>query len=129
MSGTTLLPEPLRAVSGGPVYLEGRLVLSLSFQGENSNADARESINCCKERGPLLECYQLWDSLANCWYKDALTIERYENIDVCLRAADETAVLWAGAVDTQAKVILVPDLDTAGFLINQTYDLHWKRTK
>lgn len=103
----------------GPVYLEGRLVLSLSFQG--GPADVRT-----EGAGDLIERYRLWDDLADGWH-DGLEVLRFERTDVVVSLGPKPAVLWQGAVDTRAGVIPEPDLDEAGMAANRKRDLRWKR--
>lgn len=109
------------APSAGPVYLEGRLVLSLSFRGELSTEQLAEGA------GDLVERYRLWDDLAEAWYGDALEVLRFELGDVVVRRGTGLPVLWEGAVDTHARVVPEPDLDEAGMAANRGCDLCWKR--
>ena len=104
----------------GPVYLEGRLVLSLSFQGGPIEAHAIPSVE-------PLERYELWDLLADRWFHDGLTVLRFEDADVVVRSWPWPTVLWKGAVDTRARVIPVPDFDEAGMIANRECDLCWRR--
>ena len=113
------VPDPL-APSAGPVYLEGRLVLSLSFQGDFACAWAEDA-------GELVERCRLWDDLADAWYDDGLEVLRFERADVVVRDGVGSSVLWAGAVDTQARVVPVPDLDGEGIAANEACDLRWRR--
>lgn len=108
--------------SSGPVYLEGRLVLSLSFQGEAPNLEpiANDEV--------VLENYRLWDDLADTWFEQELAVLRFEHADVVMRLDPRPVAIWSGVLDTQARVVLVPDFDAAGFKVNQAYDLCWKRT-
>ena len=110
------------APSSGPVYLEGRLVLSLSFQGMSPRLDAIEGDDI------VLESYRLWDDMADNWYEDELAVLRFASADVVMRLDPAPTALWTGKMDTHARIITVPDLDTAGFIANQKYDLCWKRT-
>ena len=114
--GVPDLPVP----QDGPVYLEGRLVLSLSFQG--GPADVRT-----EDAGDLIERYRLWDGLAEKWYGDGLEVLRFERTDVVVRLGSKPAVLWQGAVDTRARVIPEPDLDEAGMEANRGCGLCWGR--
>ena len=107
--------------SEGPVYLEGRLVLSLSFQGSDPCLAAIENDEL------VLENYRLWDDLANSWYEDKLAVLRFEHADVVMRLDPRPSAVWTGSLDTHARVVLVPDLDAQGFATNQAYDLCWKR--
>ena len=107
--------------SSGPVYLEGRLVLSLSFQGEEADLAAIENDDV------VLENYRLWDSLANNWHPEELAVLRFEHADVVMKLEPRPLALWSGALDTHKRVILVPDLDNKGAALNQMVDLHWKR--
>lgn len=110
------------APSDGPVYLEGRLVLSLSFQGNNANLTA------IADDEIVLESYRLWDDLAESWHEDDLAVLRFEHADVVMRLEPRPSPIWTGAIDTQKRVILFPDLDNKGYIANQAYDLRWKRT-
>ena len=103
----------------GPVYLEGRLVLSLSFQGGPANVRTEDA-------GDLVERYRLWDDLAGDWYS-GLEVLRFEQTDVVVCLGPKPAVLWQGAVDTRARAIPVPDLDAAGMEANWARYLCWKR--
>ena len=104
----------------GPVYLEGRLVLSLSFQG--GPADVRSD-----DAGELVERFRLWDDLAEKWHGDGLEVLRFELADIVVRLGRRPAVLWRGAVDTRARAVPVPDLDAAGMAANVGCDLRWRR--
>ena len=103
----------------GPVYLEGRLVLSLSFQGGPANVKTEDA-------GELVERYRLWDDVADAWH-NGLEVLRFETTDVVVSLGPKPAVLWQGAVDTRARVVPVPDLDAAGMAANAGCDLCWKR--
>ena len=111
----------LSAPSAGPVYLEGRLVLSLSFKGEP------DGVELPGETGGFLERYRLWDDLAGEWHNDDLEVLRFERVDIVVRKGLEPSVLWGGAVDTKARVIPVPDLDGEGMDANRGCDLRWRR--
>ena len=114
------IPECLQPDSG-PVYLEGRLVLSLSFQGIPPRFDIVEYDDLALER------YRIWDDLSESWYIKDLEILRFEDTDEVMQYEPVPAVLWNGKMDTQARIIQVPDLDIAGFKANQAHDLRWKR--
>ena len=111
----------LLAPSTGPVYMEGRLVLSLSFQGGQADLAPIEDDEI------VLENYRLWDDLACTWHAAQLAVLRFESADVVMRLEPRPTPVWAGAVDTRARVILVPDLDARGLAINEEVDLRWKR--
>ena len=117
-------PAPL-CPSPGPVYLEGRLVLSLSFQ-ETAQGFAPD-YSPIENDDRVLENYRLWDDEANAWHGDDLTVLRFENIDVVMRLEPAPTAVWTGALDTQARVVLVPDLDAAGMMMNQSCSLRWKK--
>ena len=104
----------------GPVYLEGRLVLSLSFQGDPMDLPPTA------EADDPLERYRLWDELAETWLGDDLEVLRFEWMDVVVRSGANPVILWTGAVDTRARVIPEPDLDEAGIVVNRGCDLCWK---
>ena len=103
----------------GPVYLEGRLVLSLSFQGGPADVQTEDA-------GELVERLRLWDDLVDRW-NDGLEVLRFERKDIVVYLGPKPAVLWQGAVDTQARVIPVPDLDDVGMAANQECDLCWRQ--
>ena len=115
-SGVPGLPAP----SAGPAYLEGRLVLSLSFKGEP------DGVELPGEPGSPLERYRLWDDIAGEWHDDDLEVLRFEQVDAVVRKSLEPSVLWEGAVDTKARVIPVPDLDVEGMEANRECDLRWR---
>jgi len=46
-----------------------------------------------------------------------------------VRLGRRPAVLWKGTVDTRARVIPVPDLNSEGMTANRDCDLRWKRVK
>ena len=100
--------------SHGPVYLEGRLVLSLSFQGDPVEVQAEDAgglVGRCpsfqgdpvEERavdpGELIERYRLWDDLAEDWYGGAsFEILRFEHVDIVVCEGCEPPTLWMGGV-------------------------------
>ena len=108
------------APSNGPVYLEGRMVLSLSFRGGPAVVQTESA-------GDLIERYRIWDDLADAWNDDGLEVLRFETLDVVVRLGPRPAVLWQGAVDTHARVVPVPDLDETGMAANRGCDLRWRR--
>ncbi len=105
----------------GPVYLEGRLVLSLSFQGIG------ESEGLIEHADDAIERYRLWDDLAGTWHDSSLEVLRFERLDAVVRLGVDPVILWKGAMNTRARVVLEPDLDEAGLAANQKRDLCWKR--
>ena len=107
--------------SEGPVYLEGRLVLSLSFRGAGRGAHLAGYPDSALER------YLLWDDVSDTWHDSGLEVLRFEQVDVVARSRPRPTALWEGAVDTRARVIPVPDLDEAGMIANRECDLRWKR--
>lgn len=109
-------PEPEK----GPVYLEGRLVLSLSFQGTG------EGPCLADEPDGVIERYRLWDDLSEAWHDNSVEVLRFEQVDVVVSSQPRPTVLWKGAIDTKARVIPEPDLDTAGLIANQRCDLCWR---
>lgn len=115
--GAPSLPAP----SAGPVYLEGRLVLSLSFKGEP------DGVELPGETGGFLERYRLWDDLAGEWHNDDLEVLRFEQVDDVVRPSSGSSVLWKGTMDTRARVVPVPDLDVEGMAVNAGLDLCWRR--
>ena len=115
--GAPSLPAP----SAGPVYLEGRLVLSLSFKGDPDGMDLPEESD-----GPL-ERYRLWDDLAGEWHDGDLEVLRFEQVDAVVRPSSGSSVLWKGTMDTRARVVPAPDLDVEGMAVNAGLDLCWRR--
>ena len=109
--------------SDGPVYLEGRLVLSLSFQG-----DEAVDLGCLADKKAALARYRLWDDLSEGWYDGGLTVLRFEGIDVVMKCGRCPVPVWTGALDMRKRVVLVPDLDDAGYEKSQAFDLCWKET-
>lgn len=109
------------APDDGPVYLEGRLVLSRSFQGD------QVVMQQVPDAHNALERYRLWDDLAETWHASSLEVLRFEMTDVVVRAGADPVILWEGTVNTQARVVPVPDLDEAGMQTNLECDLCWKR--
>ena len=92
----------------GPVYLEGRLVLSLSFQG--GPADVRT-----EDAGELIERYRLWDDLAGEWH-GGLEVLRFEWADVVVCLGPKPAVLCKGCVQFNLHIIRIkPAEPVAGF--------------
>lgn len=116
---------PINALvpSSGPVYLEGRLVLSLSFKQD----DLRYVPPRVPEGETLLERYRIWDSAADAWLEGGPTALRFESADVVMSTEPQPAIAWVGALDTRCVVIDVPDLDEDGFMHNQKHNLRWKR--
>lgn len=117
-NGVPDCPDP----EEGPVYLEGRLVLSLSFQGKGKDA-----VPQARDSNDILERYRLWDDLSETWYDSNLEVQRFERVDAVVRIRPRSIMLWTGAMDTRARVIPEPDLDAVGMVANQKYDLRWKR--
>ena len=119
----------------GPVYLEGRLVLSLSFKiaGEQARwlstlAGRMGELELPPiRRGKPLECYRIWDDVAGDWLSGSPTVLRFENADVVECGEDRQIPVWTGSVDVRKRVISVPDLDGAGIAANLRHDLRWKR--
>ena len=120
--------------AAGPVYLEGRLVLSLSFKvlGEQASwlsalAGRMGDLELPSiRRGKPLERYRVWDDLAGDWLGGSPTVLRFENADVVECGDGEQMPVWTGAVDVRRRVIAVPDLDRAGIAANRLHDLRWK---
>ena len=121
--------------SPGPVYLEGRLVLALSFQPIGEQVEWLDSMlgrlgelsPPRKNRGKPLERYRIWDELAGDWLAGSPTVLRFENTDVVERGETSPMPVWTGAVDVCKRVIAVPDLDRTGIERNRLHDLRWKR--
>ena len=147
------VPDRL-APSSGPVYLEGRLVLSLSFQGDEIHA------HMVADGDEPIECYRLWDDISKTWYEDGLAVLRFEQADLVVRmdnrlaalsaegkaplfsndeedrgafpffnvgAGGRLSILWEGALNVRARVVPEPDLNEAGMAANRRCDLRWKR--
>ncbi len=111
------------APSTGPVYLEGRLVLSLSFRLENPSGNHVR----VPEGEPLLERYRIWDDAAKGWLAGGPCVLRFESVDVVMSTYPHPAIAWAGALDVRLPVIGVPDLDESGESINRAHRLRWRR--
>ena len=118
----TSLPSPL-APSIGPVYLEGRLVLSLSFRLEKPTGNRVR----VPEGEPLVERYRIWDETARDWLAGGPCVLRFESADVVMSTHPRPAIAWAGALDVRLPVIGVPDLDERGEAINRAHRLRWRR--
>lgn len=125
-NSTANLDSSLLAPSTGPVFLEGRLVLSLSFQDcgatlEPSSPDLPEVLE-------PLERYEVWDDLTGARFNLCnIELIRFDEADVVVRGKGEESRTWVGQVDVSNRIILVPDLDMKGFRANQAHDLRWKR--
>jgi len=132
-SGCDFLQSVL-SPSPGPVYLEGRLVLALSFQPIREQAEWLDTMMGRlgeqgpprRRRGKPLERYRIWDELAGDWLAGSPTVLRFENTDVVERGEASPMPVWTGAVDVRKRVIAVPDLDRAGIVQNLQHDLRWK---
>ena len=101
--------------STGPVYLEGQLVLALSFQGDGHDVVITED-------KPLYEL-RLWDVLSDTWFLPSLTMLRYEGHDVVLV---DGAPVYRGIVDTTADITLMPGWDSTCTGINGGCFLAWR---
>lgn len=120
--GMTSLSSPL-APSIGPVYLEGRLVLSLSFRLEKPTGNRVR----VPEGEPLVERYRIWDETARDWLAGGPCVLRFESADVVMSTHPRPAIAWSGALDVRLPVIGVPDLDERGEAINRAHRLRWRR--
>ena len=120
--GKTSFTSPL-APSIGPVYLEGRLVLSLSFRLEKPTGNRVR----VPEGEPLVERYRIWDETARNWLAGGPCVLRFESADVVMSTHPRPAIAWAGALDVRLPVIGVPDLDERGEAINRAHRLRWRR--
>ena len=109
--------------STGPVFLEGRLVLSLSF---HLNAPTGNQVPV-PEGEPLLERWRIWDDMSHDWLPDGLTLLRFESADVVMRIHPQPAIAWSGALDVRQTIIAVPDMDSVGLAINRRHHLRWKQ--
>lgn len=116
------LASPL-VPSIGPVYLEGRLVLSLSFRLEKPTGNRVR----VPEGEPLLERYRIWDDTAKCWLAGGPCVLRFESADVVMSTHPRPAIAWAGALDVRLPVIGMPDLDERGEAINRAHHLRWRK--
>ena len=84
------IPEGfLPAPSVGPVALEGMLLLSRSFLGDEISE---------RPEGDLIETLRLHDALEERWCPQPIEIKRYENADV---VEIEGKPVWIGAMDTR----------------------------
>ena len=128
--------------SRGPVFLEGRLILSLSFQDCGAMQDLEqpgEKSAIAEGHTPVraldlpevlepLERYEIWDELTGVRYKHcSIELVRFEEIDVVMHGEGDALRTWVGQLDVSKRIILVPDLDEQGFKANQSHDLYWKR--
>ena len=113
---------PTLQSSIGPVYLEGRLVLSLSFKLENPVGN-RIPI---PEGEPLLERYRVWDDAAHDWLRGGPCVLRFESADVVMHTQPRPAIAWAGPLNLRCPIIGVPDLDERGIAINRAHRLRWR---
>ena len=121
----TQLPDPAQSIpraSVGPVYLEGRLVLSLSFKLESPTGNKVP----VPEGEKLLARYRIWDDNARNWLDCGLTALRFESADIVMRTQPQPAIVWSGVLDLQCPIIDVPDLDERGWAINQRHHLRWR---
>lgn len=109
------------APSVGPVYVEGRLVLSLSFQG----GEPLDLAIIADEKKAIAR-YRLWDDASEDWFDGSPTVLRFECADIVMRIGVQPVPVWAGVLDTSKRVVLVPDFDDKGFAVNQSHDLRWK---
>jgi len=109
--------------STGPVYLEGRLVLSLSFRLEKPTGNRVR----VPEGEPLLERYRIWDDTAKCWLAGGPCVLRFESADVVMSTHPRPAIAWAGALDVRLPVIGMPDLNERGEAINRAHHLRWRK--
>lgn len=114
--------------SQGPVFLEGRLVLDLSFRPDAPPGQA--ALGPSSSREDLLEEYGVWDDVAQEWNPREITLHRYEYTDLvttCQPPANEERPIWEGALDTRKRIIDVPDLDMEGYRRNAKHRYRWKR--
>jgi len=103
------------------MFLEGRLVLSLSFVDNENSMAAPYSL-----KAEPLERYRIWDERVGDWHLCDLELKRYEGFDAVVHQ-DISNPIWVGALDTNRRIIAVPDLDAAGAAENSCHDLCWKR--
>ena len=115
--------QPALYPSIGPVYLDGRLVLSLSFRLRDPTGNKVP----VPEGEPLLERYRIWDDSTQSWLAGSPCILRFETADVVMHTQPRPAIAWTGAVDVRLPVIGMPDLDDAGIALNSAHRLRWKR--
>ena len=108
--------------SRGPVYLEGRLVLSLSFKLDSPTGN-KVSV---PEGERLMGRFRIWDDTARDWLDGGPTALRFETADVVMRTHPRTAIAWVGALDLTTPIVDVPDLDERGRAINRRHHLRWK---
>lgn len=121
--------------SDGPVYFEGELVLSLSFQGSGlagTGAETATANNPAGAKTPTpatpadtnqVDSLELWDCLTDTWFEHGPVIERYDGCDMVL--VDGTPV-YRGIVDSARDVTIVPGWDATCTAINGQYYLRWK---
>lgn len=114
--------------SQGPVFLEGRLVLDLSFRPDAPPGQAAPGPSSGTDE--LLEEYGVWDDASKRWHPREIMLFRYEFADQVTTqesATSEKRPIWEGALDTRKRIIDVPDLDLEGYLRNQQHRYRWKR--
>ena len=113
---------PVLHASTGPVYLEGRLVLSLSFKLESPTGNHV----AVPEGEPLLERYRIWDDAAHDWLHGSPCVLRFESADVVMQTQPQPAIAWAGPLNLRCPIIGIPDLDEQGIAVNRAHRLRWK---
>ena len=105
------------------MYLEGRLVLSLSFRLERPTGN-RVPV---PEGERLLERHRIWDDATHDWLAGGPCVLRFESADVVMSTQPRTAIAWAGVLDLRCPIIGVPDLDEKGETINRAHRMRWRK--
>lgn len=114
--------------SQGPVFLEGRLVLDLSFRPDAPPGQVAPGPSSGKDE--LLEEYGIWDDASKQWHPRNIMLFRYEFADRVTTNQTPTSKkrpIWEGALDTRKRIIGEPDLDLEGYRRNQQHRYRWKR--
>ena len=86
--------------SDGPVFFEGKLVLSLSFCRESEPTPMGK---CAPSSCKPVDTLKLWNPERSLWLRHSPIVHRYEFFDIV--DIDGNAV-WEGQLDTQRDVVL-----------------------
>ena len=86
--------------SDGPVFFEGKLVLSLSFCRESEPTPMGK---CAPSSCKPVDTLKLWNPERSHWLRHSPIVHRYEFFDIV--DIDGNAV-WEGQLDTQRAVVL-----------------------
>ena len=93
----------LPSKSNGPVFFEGKLVLSLSFCRESTPTPMSKCApSCCDP----VDTLKLWSPERCLWLKHSPVVHRYEFFDIVDIGGN---AVWEGCLDTQREVALDED--------------------